>query len=267
MERSAGARLNAAVGALGRVRLSWFPALPSAAHAWLWRGAVALFVVAVLTLPIAWSVRFSAQSGAWWERGFDVYNVERRTGLSRIEVDRAGEELRRYFVSNERSVAITVTTAAGNDEALFTTREVQHLVDVKRLLARTYDAGWASIGFIVAFVIALFLWRRQMAAALLARASRIAGAVVALLIVVLGVTAITGFDGAFRQFHLLFFTNDLWQLSSRDRLIQMFPQGFFFDTTMLIGATTVTFAALLAGAGWWYGRRHQAVIPSEGIEG
>ena len=81
------------------------------------------------------------------------------------------------------------------------------------------------------------------------------------------VTAITGFDGAFRQFHLLFFTNDLWQLSSRDRLIQMFPQGFFFDTTMLIGATTVTFAALLAGAGWWYGRRHQAGIPSEGIEG
>lgn len=263
LERSAGTRLNAAVGVLGRARIGWLPALPAAAQAWVWRGAVALFVVAVLTLPVAWSVRFSAQSGAWWERGFDVYNVERRTGLPRAEVDRAGTELRRYFVSDERIVAITVTNAAGGEEALFTSREVQHLVDVKRLLARTYDAGWAAIGFIVAFVVAVLLWRRRTAAALLARASRIAGAVVAVVIVVLGITAITGFDGAFRQFHLLFFTNDLWQLSSRDRLIQMFPQGFFFDTTMLIGATTVAFAAILAGVGWWYGRRHQAV-PSEG---
>ena len=257
MERSAGTRLNAAVGVLGRARLGWLPALPEAAQAWAWRGAVTLFVVAVLTLPIAWSVRFSAQSGAWWERGFDTYDVERRTGLARVEVDRAGAELRRYFVSDERLVAITVTNAAGGEEALFTSREVQHLVDVKRLLARTYDAGWAAIGFIVAFVVALLLWRRRDAASLLARASRIAGAVVVALIVVLGITAITGFDGAFRQFHLLFFTNDLGQLSSRDRLIQMFPQGFFFDTTMLIGATTVAFAALLAGVGWWYGRRHR----------
>ena len=34
---------------------------------------------------------------------------------------------------------------------------------------------------------------------------------------------LTGFDSAFRNFHLLFFTNDLWQLSSRDGLIQLFP--------------------------------------------
>jgi integral membrane protein (TIGR01906 family) len=266
LDRSAGTRLTAALGVFDCARQSWFPTLPPAALVWAWRGAIALFVVAVLTLPIAWSVRFSAQSGAWWERGFDTYDVERRTGLARVEVDRAGAELRAYFVSSERNVAINVTNAAGDNEALFTTREVQHLVDVKRLLVRTYDAGWASIGFIVAFVTALLLWRRQTAAALFARASRIAGVVVATVIVVLGVTAITGFDGAFRQFHLLFFTNDLWQLSSRDRLIQMFPQGFFFDTTMLIGATTVTFAALLAGAGWWYGRRHPAA-PREDVAG
>ena len=74
----------------------------------------------------------------------------------------------------------------------------------------------------------------------------------------LGVVAVTGFDGAFRQFHLLFFTNDLWQLSSRDRLIQLFPQSFFFETTMLIGATTIAVAAAVALAGWWWRRRGPA---------
>ena len=71
---------------------------------------------------------------------------------------------------------------------------------------------------------------------------------VALLVLVLGIIGISGFDSAFRQFHLLFFTNDLWQLSSRDGLIQLFPQRFFFDTTMLIGGVTLAFV-VAAGAG------------------
>ena len=39
----------------------------------------------------------------------------------------------------------------------------------------------------------------------------------------------------FRYFHLISFTNDLWILDPRrDYLIMMFPQGFFFDSTMFI---------------------------------
>ena len=82
----------------------------------------------------------------------------------------------------------------------------------------------------------------------LARSTLSACGVVALLVVVLGIIGISGFDSAFRQFHLLFFTNDLWQLSSRDGLIQLFPQRFFFDTTLLIGGVTLAFVGI-AGAG------------------
>ena len=64
-------------------------------------------------------------------------------------------------------------------------------------------------------------------------------------------------DAAFRQFHLIFFTNDLWQLSNRDRLIQFFPQGFFFETTLLIGSTTIAFTLVIAGSGFWYLRRFE----------
>ena len=238
----------------GTLRQTIAPAMP-AARLWIWRAAVVLFLLAVLTLPIAWSVRFAAQSGWWWERGFNVYNVEARTGLPRAEIDRAGADLRAYFLSDAARAEIRVTTLAGAEEPLFTDREVTHLVDVKRLLNRTYDAGWASLGFIVVFVAAVLLLRRGRARASLARAGLVAGAGVTGLIVALGALALTGFDEAFRQFHLLFFTNDLWQLSSRDRLIQMFPQGFFFDTTMLIGAATLMLALALAGAGWWWLRR------------
>ncbi len=254
-ERSVGAGARGTVALLERVQRAQAPALPAVVRPWAWRAAVLLFAVAVLTLPIAWTVRFAAQSGWWWGRGFDQFNAEVRTGLPRSELDRAGAELRAYFLSAAPLADISVTNAAGQEEALFTPREVQHLVDVKRLLERTYDAGWAAIGFLIVFLAGVWYRRRGRAGALLARAGLYAGVGVTGTIVALGVVAVSGFDGAFRQFHLLFFTNDLWQLSTRDRLIQMFPQGFFFDTTMLIGGVTVVFALLIAGAGWWYLRR------------
>ncbi|HSN67432.1 MAG TPA: DUF1461 domain-containing protein, partial [Fusibacter sp.] len=40
------------------------------------------------------------------------------------------------------------------------------------------------------------------------------------------------FDWAFRKFHEIFFTNDLWLLDPKtDRLIQMMPLEFFIDFT------------------------------------
>jgi integral membrane protein (TIGR01906 family) len=228
----------------------------------LWRFVVVLFAIAVLTLPIAWSVRFAAQSGWWWERGFDRFDVERRTGLERSEIDQAGTTIRAYFLNDEERLAVVVNTRTGASEPLFTERETLHMVDVKRLIERTYDSGWASFGFLIAFVVGVIFWRRRVggegAAPFLARAGFYAGVGVAAVVALLAIVAATGFDGAFRQFHLLFFTNDLWQLSNRDRLIQFFPQGFFFETTLLIGSTAIAFALVIAGSGFWYLRRFEA---------
>ena len=55
-----------------------------------------------------------------------------------------------------------------------------------------------------------------------------------------GIISLVGFEQAFIVFHKISFTNDLWQLNPHtDMLLIMFPQGFFFDTTMLIAALTV----------------------------
>ena len=230
----------------------------------IWRFFIVLFAITLLTLPIAWSVRFAAQSGWWWERGFDRFAVERRTGLERSEIDEAGTTIRAYFLNDEERLVIVVNTPAGTSEPLFTERETLHMIDVKRLIERTYDAGWASFGFLIAFVVGVVWWRRSAgargAAPFLARAGFFAGLGVAAVVGLLAIVAATGFDGAFRQFHLLFFTNDLWQLSNRDRLIQFFPQGFFFETTLLIGSTAIAFALAMAGSGFWYLRRFEGGV-------
>jgi len=237
-----------------RSQLANPPLLPPPLRPWAWRIAVGLFAVALLLLPIAWTVRFTAQSEWWWERGFDIYDAERRTGLDRPQIDASGADLRAYFLSDQERADFTVTTPDGITEPLFSEREVLHMVDVKRLLNRTYDAGWAAIGIIVAFLAGVWYWRRPRIRDALAQAGFHAGAAVGVAIATLSLVAISGFDSAFRQFHLLFFTNDLWQLSTRDRLIQLFPQGFFFETTMLIGGTTIALAGAVALTGWWWRR-------------
>ena len=224
-------------------------ALPGTTR-WAWRIATVVWVIAVLILPLSLAVRFTAESGWWWERGFDQYDAERRTGLPRAEVDRGAAALRAYFHFDEAFATITVTNAQGQAEPLFSERELFHLRDVKRLLSRTYDAGWAALGFLVAYVLATISWRRGAVRRAIGWAALQAGVTIGALMVALGVIALTGFDAAFRQFHLLFFTNDLWQLGSADRLIQLFPQDFFLETTLLIGGVVIGTAVALAALGW-----------------
>ena len=199
--------------------------------------------VALFTLPVAFSVRYATTSASWWERGFERYDASARTGLPQDQVLRIAGETRDYLSNDEERLEVEV-----QGTSFYSEREILHMIDVKRLIARTFDAGWAALGFIIAFV-ATAAWRnRGNAVPAVARSSLTACGVVALLVVVLGIIGITGFDSAFRSFHLLFFTNDLWQLSSRDGLIQLFPQRFFFDTTLLIGGVTLAFVVAI-GAG------------------
>jgi integral membrane protein (TIGR01906 family) len=60
-----------------------------------------------------------------------------------------------------------------------------------------------------------------------------------------GLVAVAGFDTLFLTFHRLSFSNDFWLLDPRtDYLVMMFPQGFWFDATVLVA--TVTGAGALA---------------------
>ena len=63
---------------------------------------------------------------------------------------------------------------------------------------------------------------------------------------VVGILSLFGFQRLFVFFHLVSFDNDLWILDpTRDYLIMMFPQGFFFDATVFIVVLTLGQALLL----------------------
>ena len=122
--------------------------------------------VALFTLPVAFSVRYATTSASWWERGFERYDASGRTGLPQDEVLRVAQETRDYLTNDEARLDVEV-----GGVAFYSEREILHMIDVKRLMARTFDAGWAALGFIVAFVAVTALRSRGRVLSALARST------------------------------------------------------------------------------------------------
>jgi integral membrane protein (TIGR01906 family) len=214
--------------------------------------ALLLFVIALPVTLVTTNVRFAANEGRLYEYGFDKHDAEARTGLPRAEISRAGRELRRYFNSDEATIHILVEEE-GREVSFFSARETAHLRDVKDLFQLTFGIQELAVAYVFAYVVGVFIWAREGSLRRLAIQVLAASLAAIAIILALGAVALLGFDRAFEQFHFLAFDNDLWRLNPRtDRLIQMFPEGFWFDASMLVGLLTLAEAALLACAAGLY---------------
>jgi integral membrane protein (TIGR01906 family) len=69
----------------------------------------------------------------------------------------------------------------------------------------------------------------------------------------LGLWALVDFGQLLLQFHLLSFANEFWQLDpTHDYLIMLFPEGFFYDATLICAGITAGLAIILGGLGGGY---------------
>ncbi len=65
------------------------------------------------------------------------------------------------------------------------------------------------------------------------------GSLTLALMLALGLWALVDFGQLLLQFHLLSFANEFWQLDpTHDYLIMLFPEGFFYDATLICAGAT-----------------------------
>jgi integral membrane protein (TIGR01906 family) len=213
------------------------------------RLATVLFVLSIPLLLITSNVRWAANEPRLYEYSFDHYDAEARTGVARRELDFAARDLVRYF-SDDRPTIQTLVTQDGRPVPLYNERETSHLRDVKDLFRTVFRAQEASLTFVLAYVVGILVWASEASLRLLARTVLGASLFTLALLGLAAVGALVGFDDLWTRFHLLAFTNDLWKLDpDTDHLIQMFPEGFWLDATLLVaGLTAVEALALLAAS-------------------
>jgi integral membrane protein (TIGR01906 family) len=206
---------------------------------WLSRLATGLFVLALPVLLVTSNVRFLAGEVRLYERGFRDFDSDRRTGLSLAELDRSAANIVDYFEDDRDLLRIRVVDD-GEEEALFSSKEVQHMRDVKSLMQAVFRANEVSLAFVLTYIAGVFAWAGAGSLRRLAWEALAGMGVAVACVGVVGLFAAIGFDSTWRQFHELVFSNDLWQLNpATDRLIQMFPEPFWKRETFILAGITI----------------------------
>ncbi len=181
-------------------------------------------------------------SYGWWRNG-----IVERSAISIKELNSASDQIKTYF--NDSSVFLDVRVIRGPETiSLYNQREILHMVDVKNLIRGVRDIGIISGIVSGALLITGFFVLRSRFPTILRQTLLGSAALTVLVLTTLGIAMVVNFRWVFTQFHFISFANDLWLLNpSRDFLIIMFPQRFFFEAALFIaGLTVLEFVAVLA---------------------
>lgn len=206
---------------------------------------VNLFVVVAVVSLSMWSVLQSARSYA-----FDVAYYQqqyRENGVDTMffagELLNATYQLHDYLKGNTANLSF------------FSERDRLHLIDVQQLF---------HYGFVMYYIIIILLlcslssiiWFVGDTVMFLKKLCTIffASATVNFMFVVVAYFAKNSFDWLFLQFHLVSFENQYWLLNPFvDRLIQLFPEMFWYTTAVKIVLMMLFFSVLFVYAGVFTG--------------
>jgi integral membrane protein (TIGR01906 family) len=186
--------------------------------------ATAVVIIAVAILPFltpAWVDFDQGWAGAIGYTGFT--HDELRTATDSILAD---------LVVGPPDFDVTIRGVPVLNE-----RERAHMRDVRGVFAGfAVLAALAAVGLLAAYVGARRLGHPERAWSAIRSGAR--GLAVG--VVVAGLIAFFAFDAAFEIFHRLFFAGGTYSFNpATDRLVQLFPDAFWSETTMAVGVVVL----------------------------
>ena len=209
-------------------------------------------VIVALAIPVlltSSAVRSVTLNESFYAREFAKYGVGQVTGFSDEELAQVARIFISYFQSEPTRLDARVSRGTGSIE-LFNEREIQHMLDVHGLMQRVFQAGWIAFAALLLGCLVIVGSDANTSVHALLRAAAIGGASTAVLVAVVAVGSLLAFERLFFAFHYSSFSNDLWLLDpARDRLIQLFPTGFFYDAALQIGLRSGGLGAVMALVG------------------
>ena len=206
-----------------------------------------LFIFCLPILLLSASIGWAVNSLWLYKYGFEKYDVSQTTGMAKSELEKAASGLISYFNSGEEYISLT-GVKDGKPFELFNQREVIHLRDVKGLIWLDYRLLAGTLIYALGYAGVSLFWRRKRYWHRLAWGVAGGGGLTLALMLAVGLGMLLNFDQLFLQFHLISFTNQLWQLDpTKDYLIMLFPQGFWYDATLFCAGITAGLAVILGG--------------------
>lgn len=130
-----------------------------------------------------------------------------------------------------------------NGQPLYTQRELQHMIDVKKV---TYAAMLVLAATAVLFVIVAAIMVRSREGRRWFRRGLFSGALLLLALLIGSVALLMiNWDTFFTGFHDLFFASGTWVFDYSDTLIRLFPVRFWQDAALTIGGMSAVGAVII----------------------
>jgi integral membrane protein (TIGR01906 family) len=196
--------------------------------------ATAVVILAVAVLPFLsydWVAFEQERTGAAGLTGYTPENLHIATEWILIDLTSGGPS---YF-----DVEI-------DGQPVLNERERSHMLDVRVLfIGFRLIALVAAVGLVVSMAMARRLGHPERAWAAIRR-----GALgLAVGVIAAGAVAFFAFDAAFELFHRLFFAGGSYTFDpDTERLVQLFPFAFWFETTLAVGAVALVLSIVVAVA-------------------
>jgi integral membrane protein (TIGR01906 family) len=178
------------------------------------------------------------------------HGVAESLGTDQANVDRVTAAMLRDLFMNGDFIA-----SIDDQPSILDASERSHMADVGGLVRLL--AGLELAAVVVLAVSGWWLRGERTRRGRLLRAAALSVGAAALL---LGVFFAVAFEAAFAAFHAVFFKAGTWQFGPDSNLIRLFPEPFWFETSLLAGASILATAALAA----WLARRDLRADQVEG---
>lgn len=200
--------------------------------------AAAIVVIAIAILP------FLSPPWVSFEQGRAEATVW--TGYTTDELSIATNAILHDLVIGPPAFDVQV-----NGQPVLEERERAHMRDVRGVFAGFYALAIAAAVVVVVLLVAA---ARLGHAARAWRAIQVGMQCLAVAIVIAGVIATFFFDQAFEVFHELFFPSGSYTFDPKtDKLVQLFPDAFWSETSIALGGFILLLAAVV-----WLVARHLA---------
>jgi integral membrane protein (TIGR01906 family) len=217
---------------------------------WL-RGLVSIvFVLLLPLLIIGTSLRALVTDRDFMLSGFRDNDVAATTGLDDAQLQRIADAFVAYFQSPPGQIQMQVT-AFGQQRPLFNDREVAHMEDVQALVQFFLRLQIVAAAVVVVRIVVALAAERSVVS--LGRDMLLSTALMVALVVLVGVLSLIDFDSLWTHFHQIAFRNDLWLLDpTRDYLIMLFPEPFWFAATIRMAVSVAVQTAIVALLGFGF---------------
>ncbi|MBP2071814.1 TIGR01906 family membrane protein [Thermoanaerobacterium butyriciformans] len=187
-----------------------------------------LMVIFLFLIVLLSNLQYLAFDKNFYIHEFNKYGIEDVTGMDSSQLNKVAARIQDYLFGKVDSLQLNAVID-GQNQKVFNERELDHMRDVRELFKNGFLIKNVMIFLYILTALYLYIKKED----IFNYTYRGMVFVILFLIAVVAVVSLD-FNRWFIYFHLLFFNNNLWQLDvTRDRLIQMLPEGFFSDISYL----------------------------------